>query len=147
MSEQIRPRDTLACCWDVKQATNQPTIAAARSDVGGVEVVVHGVAVLRPGSVSAWPGLEGICIRKMRRGRNSSLVVFGLAAHSVAGSILLWGNFPVEGIFSLELTWVQTPFPQKTRSGGEYKPRSSLCITWHFIARTQKDPDIHVLDW
>ena len=46
-------------------------------------------------------------------GRNSSLVVFGLAVHSVAGSILLWGNFLVEGIFPLELTWVQTPFPQK----------------------------------
>ena len=46
-------------------------------------------------------------------GRNSSLVVFGLAVHSVAGSILLWGSFPVEGIFPLELTWVQTPFPQK----------------------------------
>ena len=44
-------------------------------------------------------------------GRNCSLVVFGLAVHSVAGSILLWGNFPVEGIFPLELTWVQTPFP------------------------------------
>ena len=47
------------------------------------------------------------------QGQNSSLVVFGLAVHSVAGSILLWGNFPVEGIFPLELTWVQTPFPQK----------------------------------
>ena len=23
LSEQIRPRDTLACCWDVKQPTNQ----------------------------------------------------------------------------------------------------------------------------
>ena len=23
------------------------------------------------------------------------------------------GHFPVEGIFPLELTWVQTPFPQK----------------------------------
>ena len=47
------------------------------------------------------------------RGQNSSLVVFGLTVHSVAGSILLWGNFLVEGIFPLELTWVQTPFPQK----------------------------------
>ena len=27
LSEQIRPRDTLACCWDVKQPTNQPTTA------------------------------------------------------------------------------------------------------------------------
>ena len=59
-------------------------------------------------------------------GRNSSLVVFGLAVYSVAGSILLWGNFPVEGIFPLELTWVQTPFPQNS-FGWEYKPRSSLC--------------------
>ena len=23
LSEQIRPRDTLACCWDVKQPTNK----------------------------------------------------------------------------------------------------------------------------
>ena len=46
-------------------------------------------------------------------GRNSSLIVFGLAVHSVMGSILLWGHFPVEGIFPLELTWVQTPFPPK----------------------------------
>ena len=46
-------------------------------------------------------------------GWNSSLVVFGLAVHSVAGSILLWGNFPVEGILPLELKWVQTPFPKK----------------------------------
>ena len=44
---------------------------------------------------------------------NTQLVVLGLAVHSVMGSILLWGHFPVEGIFPLELTWVQTPFPQK----------------------------------
>ena len=43
----------------------------------------------------------------------AQLVVHGLAVHGVAGSILLWGHFPVEGIFPLELTWVQTPFPQK----------------------------------
>ena len=41
-------------------------------------------------------------------GRNTLLVVFGLAVEG-----FLWGNFPVEGIFPLELTWVQTPFPQK----------------------------------
>ena len=45
--------------------------------------------------------------------RIAQLVVHGLAVHGVAGSILLWGHFPVEGIFPLELTWVQTPFPQK----------------------------------
>ena len=27
LSEQIRPRDTLACCWDVKQASNQQTLS------------------------------------------------------------------------------------------------------------------------
>ena len=43
----------------------------------------------------------------------AQLVVLGPAIHSVAGSILLWGHFPVEGIFPLELTWVQTPVPQK----------------------------------
>ena len=43
----------------------------------------------------------------------AQLIVFGLAVHSVAGSIPLWGNFPVQGIFPLELSWVQTPFPQK----------------------------------
>ena len=73
-----------------------------------------------------------------------SLVVSGLAVHSVAGSILLWGNFPVEGIFPLELTWVQTPFPQKNFFGREYKPRSSLCT--HAFHRTDsKDTDVHVL--
>ena len=44
----------------------------------------------------------------------AQLVVHGLAVHGVAGSILLWGHFPVEGIFPLELTWVQTPFPQNS---------------------------------
>ena len=28
LSEQIRPRDTLACCWSVKQASNQQTITS-----------------------------------------------------------------------------------------------------------------------
>ena len=48
-----------------------------------------------------------------KRAGIAQLVVLGLAVHSVASSILLWGLFPVEGIFPLELTWVQTPFPQK----------------------------------
>ena len=74
----------------------------------------------------------------------AQLVVHGLAVHGVAGSILLWGHFPVEGIFPLELTWVQTPFPQNS-FGWEYKARSSLCT--HAFHRTDsKDPDVHVLD-
>ena len=69
----------------------------------------------------------------------AQLVVLGLAVHSVAGSILLWGHFPVEGIFPLELTWVQTPFPQKLLLW------SSLCT--HAFHRTDpKNPDVHVLD-
>ena len=52
--------------------------------------------------------------QKVKSGaRIAQLVVLGLTVHSVAGSILLWGHFPVEGIFPLELTWVQTPFPKK----------------------------------
>ena len=47
----------------------------------------------------------------------AQLVVLRLAVHSVTGSILLWGHFPVEGIFPLELTWVQTPFPPKNSFG------------------------------
>ena len=78
------------------------------------------------------------------RGRNSSVGSAWARCHSVAGSILLWGHFPVEGIFPLELTWVQTPFPQNS-FGWEYKPRSSLCT--HAFHRTDsKDPDVHVLD-
>ena len=67
----------------------------------------------------------------------AQLVVLGLAVHSVAGSILLWGHFPVEGIFPLELTWVQTPFPQKTPSD-ESINRGLVCAHMHFIAPTQK---------
>ena len=70
-------------------------------------------------------------------GRNSSLVVFELAVRSVTGSILLWGNFPVEGIFPLELSGVQTPFPKKTASD-ESINRGLVCAHMHFIARTQK---------
>ena len=67
----------------------------------------------------------------------AQLVVLGLAVHSVAGSILLWGHFPVEGIFPLELTWVQTPSPQKTLLDESIK-RGLVCAHMHFIARTRK---------
>ena len=46
--------------------------------------------------------------------RNSSVGSAWARCQSVAGLILLWGHFPVEGIFPLELTWVQTPFPQNS---------------------------------
>ena len=48
--------------------------------------------------------------------RSSSLVLFGLAVHSVAGSILLWGNFPVKGIFSLGVNIGSNSIPPKTLS-------------------------------
>ena len=70
-------------------------------------------------------------------GRNSSLVVFGLAVHSVAGSILLWGNFPVEGIFSLGVNMGSNSIPPKTLSD-ESINRGLVCAHMHFIARTQK---------
>ena len=66
----------------------------------------------------------------------AQLVVLGLAVHSVEGSILLWGHFPVEGIFPLELTWVQK-IPPKTLSD-ESINRGLVCAHMHFIARTQK---------
>ena len=56
---------------------------------------------------------NGTVLNGKRGAGIAQLVVLGLAVHSVAGSILLWGLFPVEGIFPLELTWVQTPFPPK----------------------------------
>ena len=86
---------------------------------------------------------RGSKISSQTRGRNSSVGSAWARCQSVAGSILLWGHFPVEGIFPLELTWVQTPFPQNS-FGWEYKPRSSLCT--HAFHRTDsKDPDVHVL--
>ena len=40
----------------------------------------------------------------------AQLVVLGLAVHRFDPPL---GAFSVEGIFPLELTWVQTPFPPK----------------------------------
>ena len=74
----------------------------------------------------------------------AQLVVLGLAVHSVAGSILLWGHFPIEGIFPLELTWFKLHSPQNSFRW-EYKPRSNLC-THAFHGTDSKDPDVHVLD-
>ena len=73
----------------------------------------HRLICLKEGYTSRLTFYNRRMIVPSKGGRNISLVVFGLAVHSVAGSILLWGNYPVEGIFPLELTWVQTPFSQK----------------------------------
>ena len=55
------------------------------------------------------------------------------------------GTFSVEGIFPLELTWVQNSIPPKTPSDESINPGSSLYI--HAFHRTDsKDPDVHVLD-
>ena len=35
LSEQIRPWDTLACCWDVKQPTNKQTLVNWKNGVKG----------------------------------------------------------------------------------------------------------------
>ena len=59
-----------------------------------------------------------------------------------AGSTLLWASG--RGDFSLELTWVLTPY-LKNSFRQEYKLRSSLYT--HALHHTDsKDPDIHVLD-
>ena len=47
------------------------------------------------------------------------------------------GTFSVEGIFPLELTWVQNSIPPKTPSD-ESINRGLVCAHMHFIARTQK---------
>ena len=60
----------------------------------------------------------------------AQLVVHGLAVHGVAGSILLWGHFPVEGIFSLGVNMGSNSIPPKTPSD----ERSSLCT--HVFHRT-----------
>ena len=81
-------------------------------------------------------------------GRNSLLAVFWAlcpAWCSIMGLIFLWGEvFQWRGFFSLELTWVLTPFPQNSFRW-EYKLRSSLCIhafhlkdlkrSWHSCPR------------
>ena len=46
----------------------------------------------------------------------AQLVVLGLAVHGVAGSILLWGHFPVEGIFPLELRSTETEGRRSTET-------------------------------
>ena len=66
----------------------------------------------------------------------AQLVVLGLAVHSVAGSILLWGHFPVEGIF-LGVNMGSNSIPPKTLSD-ESVNRGLVCAHMHFIARTQK---------
>ena len=77
-------------------------------------------------------------------GRNSSVGSAWARCPRCRGFDPPLGTFSVEGIFPLELTWVQTQFAQNS-FGWEYKPRSSLCT--HAFHRTDsKDPDVHVLD-
>ena len=83
------------------------------------------------------PGLVGLVEIYHGGGRNSSLVVFGLAVHSVVRSILLWGNFPVEGIFPLGVNMGSNSIPPKTLLD-ESINRGLVCAHTHFIARTQK---------
>ena len=42
---------------------------------------------------------KGPSIHRYMGAEIAQLVVLGLAGLSVAGSILLWGHFPVEGVF------------------------------------------------
>ena len=70
-------------------------------------------------------------------GQNSLLVVFGLAVHSVAGSILLWGKFSGRGNFSLGVNMSSNSISPKTLSD-ESINRGLVCAHMHFIAQTQK---------
>ena len=84
-------------------------------------------------------------VKSSSGGRNSSVGSAWARCHSVAGSILLWGHFLVEGIFPLELTYGFKLHSPQNSFGWEYKPRSSLCT--HAFHRTDsKDLDAHVLD-
>ena len=40
LCEQIRPRDTLACCWDVKQLTSKPTLFTSFSFLPSVSEIM-----------------------------------------------------------------------------------------------------------
>ena len=87
---------------------------------------------------------QALQIKQRRGGRNSSIGSAWARCPQRRGFDPPLGTFSVEGIFPLELTWVQTPFPQNS-FGWEYKPRSSLST--HAFHRTDsKDPDVHVLD-
>ena len=57
--------------------------------------------------VTLWWNLE------LARGRNSSVGSAWARCPQCRGFDTPLGTFSVEGIFPLELTWVQTPFPQK----------------------------------
>ena len=114
--------DSCTCCHTEIEAADQtcyhtqsqysdtgPTSPSADPVMPGTWHSLKVTGVTQPGNRST----AKAGIKPRSGGRNSSLVVFGLAVHSVAGSILLLRNFPVEGIFPLELTWVQTLFPPK----------------------------------
>ena len=94
----------------------------------------NGVVLITPsrGWNSLWVECWACCCSVMQRhGFNPPLRIISL----------------VEGIFSLELTWVWTPiFPSPPPPfGWEYKPRSSLCI--HAFHHTDsKDSDMYVRD-
>ena len=70
------------------------------------------------------------------RGRNSSVGSAWARCPQHRGFDPPLGTFSAEGIFPLELTWVQTPFP-KTPSD-ESINRGLVCANMHFIALTQK---------
>ena len=59
-----------------------------------------------PGTLASSPPCD---FNSVKGAGIAQLVVLGLAA-----TVSRVRNFPVEGIFALELTWVQTPFPQNS---------------------------------
>ena len=57
--------------------------------------------------------LLGMQKKKEKKKKQEKFVCLAVLHLFLNVCLLLWGHFPVEGIFRLELTWVQTPFPQK----------------------------------
>ena len=54
LSEQIRPWDTLACCWDVKQPTNKQTNSSLQTRQSKVIIHLHFISN-RYQCTSKWP--------------------------------------------------------------------------------------------
>ena len=61
LSEQIRPWDTLACCWDVKQPTSKQTLSGVGSDHVSPKGIMLWAVLLKVLSIhdafSAWAHL------------------------------------------------------------------------------------------
>ena len=96
---------------------------------GGGKGGMKGQKTITPRDISVLNPRDG--------GRNSSVGSAWARCSRRRGFDPPLGTFSVEGIFPLELTWVQNSIPPKTPSD-ESINRGLVCAHMHFIARTQK---------